>query len=80
MSWQIRRGVLAAPGTDRSRQRMRILVALSALTSASHAAARAPTHPRGSASNSRRYTEHAVSFPGRTAVARSGSGDGLTTS
>ena len=51
------------------------------LTSASHAAARAPTHPHGSASNSsRRYTERAVSFPGRTAVASSGTGDDLATS
>ena len=50
------------------------------LTSDSHAAARALAHPRGSASNSRRYTERAVSLPGRTAVAHSGSGDGLATS
>src|SRR3974390_1984080 len=50
------------------------------LTSASHAAARALAQPRGSASNSRRYTERAVSLPGRTAVASSGSGDGLATS
>ena len=31
MSWQIRRGVLAAPGADRPGSSMRILVALSAL-------------------------------------------------